>query len=72
MDAQKLIKDILKYKHITLQGLADRAGKPYNTLRNTLYGGSKNMTCDTLEQLADALGCDVVLIDRKTRKQFRP
>ena len=70
MDAQRMIRNILKHKHITQQELADKVGKPFNTLRNILYG--KNMTCDTLEQLADALGCDVVLIDRKTRKQFRP
>ena len=70
MNAQNMVKSVLKHKHITQQELADMVGKPYNTLRNILYG--KNMTCETLEQLADALGCDVVLIDRKTRKQFRP
>lgn len=70
MDIMKSIRDAMKYKKVTMAELAERLDKPFFTVRNTLYKG--NMKIETLEQYADALGCDVVLIDRKTRKQFRP
>lgn len=70
MKMTELIRTTARYKGVTLQALSEKTGKPYNTLRNILY--KDNMNTDTLVEIADALGCDVVLIDRKTRKQFRP
>lgn len=69
MDAQKALKAVMKHKRITQHKLAETLGKPYNTVRNTLYGS--NMKIETLTEMADALGCDVVLRDRKTGKLYR-
>ena len=69
MGASDKLKAVMKHKHIKQTQLAEITGKDLQALRNMLY--RDNMTYATIEQLADALGCDVVLIDRKTRKQFR-
>ena len=69
MGASDKLKAVMKHKHIKQTQLAEMTGKDLQALRNMLY--RDNMTYATIEQLADALGCDVVLIDRKTRKQFR-
>lgn len=69
MGASDKLKAVMKHKHIKQAELAEKTGKDPQVLRNMLY--RDNMTYATIEQLADALGCDVVLIDRKTRKQFR-
>lgn len=69
MGASRKLKDIMKHKHIKQTELAESSGKQLQVLRNMLY--RDNMTYATVEQLADALGCDIVFIDRKTRKQYR-
>lgn len=69
MEAQTLIREILKDKHITQYVLADRMERPFNTVRNMLARESMNVT--TFSSMADALDCDVVLIDRQTGKIYR-
>lgn len=69
MGASQKLKDALRYKKITQIELAERTGKDLQALRNMLY--RDNMTYATVEGLADALGCDVVLRDRKTGKLYR-
>ncbi len=69
MGASQKLKDIMKHKRIKQTELAEQSGKQLQALRNMLY--RDNMTYATVEQLADALGCDIVFIDRKTRKQYR-
>lgn len=69
MGASDKLKAIMKHKNIRQIDLASQTGKEAQTLRSMLY--RDNMTYASVEQLADALGCDIVFIDRKTRKQYR-
>lgn len=74
MGASKRIKEILKYKKMTQEAFSHVIfpEKPTASaqFRNLL-------ACDTLrfnevERWLDLLGVDIVFIDRKTRKQFKP
>lgn len=69
MGASKKLKKVMVDKEITQTRLAEILGKPFNTVRNTLF--NDNMRFDTLEEFADALGCDVVLRDRETGEIYR-
>ena len=69
MNTTELLRHAARQKHITLAEFAERSGKTFNTLRNMLYKSNINTT--SLEELADALGCDVVLIDRETGEIYR-
>lgn len=64
----KYIQLAMKDKDMTQQALADAIDKPYNTLRNILY--KDNMTTKTLGQIAEALGCEIVLRDKETGKLY--
>lgn len=68
MGMAKAIKDAMKYKGVKSGQLAETLGKDKQVFYNWL---SKDTMGDKVIEVADALGCDVVLIDRKTRKQFR-
>lgn len=69
MSVKKQIKKALVSRQMTQQELAEKLGKPYGTVRNAL--SRDNMRASTLEEYADALGCDVVLIDRETGEIYR-
>ncbi len=69
MGMSKAIKEAMRYKGIKSNQLADTLGRDRQVFYNWLY---KDTMGDKVIEVADALGCDVVLIDRKTRKQFRP
>ena len=69
MGASKKLKMLMVDKEITQKELAEMLGKTLNNVRNTLY--KDNFRMETLEAWADALGCDVVLRDRKTGKLYR-
>lgn len=68
MGMSKAIKEAMKHKGIKSGQLADTLGKDKQVFYNWL---SRDSMGDSLIEVADALGCDVVLIDRKTRKQYR-
>lgn len=68
MKNYKYIQLAMKDKNVTIQGLADAMDKSFNTTRNTLYGD--NMTTKTLGQIAEALGCEIVLRDKETGKLY--
>lgn len=63
MGATIHIKQALKAKGKTGKEYAEEHGIPYQTLRNKLSRDS--MTFEAVEEIADNLGCDVVLIDKK-------
>lgn len=69
MGASKKIKKRLIDLGITQLKFAEMLGKPEGTVRNTLV--KDNMTISILEEYANALGCDVVLIDRETGEIYR-
>jgi transcriptional regulator with XRE-family HTH domain len=50
------VKEICKEKGVSLQELADKMGKSYNTLHVAITGNPK---VDTLERIAAALGVEV-------------
>ena len=64
MGSTQMLKSVMKRKKITQFALAEMLGKPYNTVRNMLV--TDNMTIKSLEEYANVLGCDVVLLDRET------
>lgn len=69
MGVSKKIKMALIDKDIQQKELAERLGyKGKNTIYNMLK--RDNMTYATVEQWADAIGCDVVLQDRLTKKIY--
>lgn len=69
MGASKKLKKAMIDKKVTQVTLAEMTGKNLQALRNMFY--RDNMTYATIEQLADALGCDVVLQDRETGEIYR-
>ena len=69
MGASKKLKMALLDKGMKQADLAERTGKQLQAMRNMFY--RDNMTYANVEQFADALGCDVVLRDRKTGKLYR-
>lgn len=69
MGAKKKLKMAMIDKGINQIDLAEMTGRKIGTLRNMLF--RDNMAYTTVEQLADALGCDVILRDRKTGKLYR-
>ena len=69
MGSTQMLKSVMKRKKITQFALAEMLDKPYNTVRNTLV--ADNMKMKSLEEYADALGCDVVLLDRGTGEIYR-
>lgn len=69
MNAQEKIKAVLRYKRIKQKELAERMGRPWNTIRNALYADGMNYA--TFEAMADAIDCDIALIDRETGMIYR-
>ena len=59
-----LFKELISAKGMTQKVFAERLGITLNSVRNSLY--SDNFQVGTFKLWADALGCDVVLIDRET------
>lgn len=74
MGAAKRIKQILIDKDMTQKEFADMVytdkAFPYSHLRNML--AKDTLRFSTVEEWLDALDYDIVFIDRKTKKQFRP
>ena len=64
MGAAEHIKRALKSKKVTQKELAVMMGKPIQTVYNTINKDS--MFFSHVEEYADAIGCDVVLVDRET------
>lgn len=69
MGASKKLRMLMIDKEVSQKEFAEMIGKSLNNVRNTLY--NDNFKMETLEAWADALGCDVVLRDRKTGKLYR-
>lgn len=62
------LKQILKDKGMTQKELAELHGSMYGTFKNKM---SRNtMKFAEVEKLADELGCDIVFIDRETKKVY--
>ena len=68
MGIAKKLKAALLYNDMTQVELAEKLGKSHSAVRNAIFNG--NITYNNLEEMAGAIGCDVVLRDRKTGKIF--
>ena len=64
----RIINMAVASKKITQKELAERCGMPTQSLYNML--GRNTLTVKSLQTLADAIGCDVVLKDRETGKIY--
>lgn len=68
MGASKQIKKAMLEKNIKVAALAEKIGMKPSALSTKLYRDAMSYS-DVLE-MADALDCDVKLVDRKTGKIF--
>ena len=63
MDIQRAvierIKDIIELKGITVNEATIRSKVPLSTLKNILYGNSRNVGIVTIKKLCDGLGISV-------------
>lgn len=68
MGASKQIKQVMIEKNIKIRDLADKIGMQPQALSNKLYRDT--MSYSDVEAIAEALECDVKLIDRGSGKAF--
>ena len=68
MGASKKIKQVMIEKNIKVGELAERIGMKPQPLSNKLFRDTMSYT--DVEEMADALGCDVKIVDRETGKEF--
>lgn len=68
MSASKHIKKCMVEKEIKAGTLAEKLGMIPQTFYNKLFRDS--MSFSDAEKIADALDCDIVLIDRTTQKIY--
>lgn len=69
MGAGKAIRKIMIDKHMTKKELAERMSKPDSTVINTLF--RDKLTIETALQYGEALGCDLIYVDRYTKKTYK-
>lgn len=53
------LNDVIKQKNITVNEAAVRSGVPPSTLKNILYGESKNAGVVTIKKLCDGLDISI-------------
>ena len=68
MRVSNKLKQICIDRDITLKELSRRHGSLYSTFKNKL--GRNTMRFAEVEQLMDELDCDIVFVDRKTKKVY--
>ena len=62
------LKQICIDREMTLKKLSEIHGDKYGAFKNKL--GRNTMKFAEVEKLMDELGCDVVFVDRKTKKVY--
>ena len=67
MGASKKIKQVMIEKNIKVGELAERIGMKPQPLSNKLFRDTMSYT--DVEKMADALGCDVKIVDRETGEE---
>lgn len=68
-DGKATIRSIMAKKNIKIGQLAQMLGDNRQTLANTMQ--YNKMSLNKFASIADALGCDIVLIDRDTGENYR-
>lgn len=69
VDGKAIIRSIMAKKNVKISQLAETLGDNRQTLANTLQ--YNKMSLNKFADIADALGCDVVAIDRETGEMFK-
>ena len=67
-DIARKIKVITMDKGMNLHDLAEKAGYKYETLSVKMSRGIKSI--EDLNHLLDSLDCDMVFVDRSTKKVY--
>ena len=62
------IKQILIDKNMTQKDMADMHGDLYQTWANKM--NRNTMKFSEVEKIMDELGCDIIFVDRKTKKVY--
>ena len=68
MLALQIIQVVMLEKNIKISDLAEKINMKPQPLSNKLYRDT--MSYSDVEKIADALGCDVKIVDRETGKTF--
>ncbi len=63
------IRELCRKRHLRINGLARLAGLPPTTLKNIIYGVSRNPGVVTLKKICD--GLDISLIEFFDMEEFR-
>lgn len=70
MTGKDAIRDIMWEKRLTQVALADLVNLKQNTLATVIKKTGHDMRADTLAKLANAMGCEVVIRDPDTGKEW--
>lgn len=68
-DGKATIRSIMAKKNIKIGQLAEMLGDNRQTLANTIQ--YNKMSLNKFESIANALSCDIVLVDRDTGENYR-
>lgn len=74
MRASNILKIIMKEKKLKVKDLADLMGKSdrtvYNTFSRDNLSKGGGMTFENVVEYAEALGCEIVIRDKETGKEY--
>lgn len=68
MGASKKIKTVMADKKIKSGRVAERIGREKQYVYNIL--NRDNMSYERVEQIAEALGCEIIFRDKETGKEY--
>lgn len=68
-DGKATIRSIMAKKNVKISQLAQMLGDNRQTLANTMQ--YNKMSLNKFADIANALGCDVVVVDRETGEAFK-
>lgn len=68
-DGKAVIRSVMAKKNVKVGQLAEMLGDNRRTLVNTLQ--YNKMSLNKFHEIANALDCDVVMVDRQTGETFR-
>lgn len=74
LNITRRIRFIMKDKRVTAAELAERTGRSRQTLYNMFYkddhSGKTRIEHGSIEELVEALGCEIVIRDKETGKEY--
>lgn len=74
MRISSTIRSIMAFKGVKINELAEKTGRSprtlYNTFQNDKNSKGSGMSYEVAVELAEALGCEIVIRDKETGKEF--